>query len=186
MVCYECNEPGHYKNECPKLQKDRPKKNADKRKKVLMATWDDSESSDAASDSEDERENMDLMADAEHEDVSSESGSESDSEEVFSDLSREELAESLSEMFENYNQMKLKYKKLKRSLVSETENLKAEIVELNQNNSKLEIDLKLAQQCSAPDSEVSTKDILKEYDYSFQKFMNKIIDRSKMASMILE
>src|SRR4051812_2674523 len=41
-VCYECNEPGHYKNECPKLQKENPKKKFHK-KKSLMATWDDSE-----------------------------------------------------------------------------------------------------------------------------------------------
>src|SRR4051812_24752697 len=33
-VCYECNEPGHYKNECPKLQKENPKKKFHK-KKVL-------------------------------------------------------------------------------------------------------------------------------------------------------
>src|SRR4051812_48614604 len=26
VVCYECNEPGHFKNECPKLQKENPKK----------------------------------------------------------------------------------------------------------------------------------------------------------------
>lgn len=38
VVCYECREPGHYKNEFPKLQKDRPKRNGDRRKKVLMAT----------------------------------------------------------------------------------------------------------------------------------------------------
>lgn len=38
-----------------------------------MATWDDSESSDDASDSEYERANVALMADTEHEDVSFES-----------------------------------------------------------------------------------------------------------------
>lgn len=87
-------------------------------------------------------------------------------------------------MFENYNQLKLKYKLLKSNLASESEKLKTEIAELKQNNLKLENDLKLAQQCSASDSESSTKDILKEYDYSFQKFLNKSLNRSKMASMI--
>ena len=47
VVCYECKEPGHYKNECPKLQKDRPKRSGDRKKKVLMATWDDSKCFDS-------------------------------------------------------------------------------------------------------------------------------------------
>src|SRR3954465_13558787 len=60
VVCYECNEPGHYKNECPKLQKENPKKKFHK-KKGLMATWDDSES-ESESDSEGEQANFTLMA----------------------------------------------------------------------------------------------------------------------------
>src|SRR3954468_16652356 len=71
----ECNEPGHYKNECPKLQKENPKKKFHK-KKSLMATWDESEDE---SDSEDEQPNCALMA---TEDDGSESTSESDSEEI--------------------------------------------------------------------------------------------------------
>src|SRR3954463_16815454 len=51
VTCYECNESGHYKNECPKLQKEKPKKKFHM-KKGLMATWDDSESE---SDSEGEQ-----------------------------------------------------------------------------------------------------------------------------------
>src|SRR3954469_21361829 len=92
-VCYECNEPGHFKNECPKLQKENPKKMFHK-KKSLMATWDDSE---YESDSEDEQANFALMA---TEDDGSESTLESDSEEVFSELSREELVSSLTELLE--------------------------------------------------------------------------------------
>src|SRR3954470_5392134 len=53
VVCYECNEPGDFKNECPKLQKENPKKKFHK-KKCLMATWDDSES-ESESDSEGEQ-----------------------------------------------------------------------------------------------------------------------------------
>lgn len=45
IICYECKESDHYKNECPKLEKDkRHKKKFSKSKKGLMATWDDSES----------------------------------------------------------------------------------------------------------------------------------------------
>src|SRR3954469_23629094 len=86
VTCYECNEPGHYKNECPKLQKENPKKKFHK-KKGLMATWDDSDS-ESEPDSEGEQANIALMATV---DDGSESTTESDSEEVFSELSREEF-----------------------------------------------------------------------------------------------
>lgn len=149
-----------------------------------MATWDDSECSDSASDSYGEHANVALMADVNHEEEASVSGSDSDTEEVFSNLSKEELSESLSEMFENYNLLKLKYKTLKSNLESESESLKSEIVELKKNNLKLENDLKIAQQCTVQDSESSTKDILEEYCYSFQRFLKRSLNRSKMASMI--
>src|SRR3954468_16381392 len=41
VTCFECKEPGHYKSECPKLQRKKPKKKFQK-KKGLMAAWDDS------------------------------------------------------------------------------------------------------------------------------------------------
>lgn len=132
IVCYECKEPGHYNSDCPKLQKERPKKKFEK-KKSLMATWDDSESSEV--ESEDDHANIALMADID--DDADSSGSESESDEVFPELTRAELIESLSEMLDNYSQLRLKYKKLQSSLVSETEHLKAKNSELKENNLKL-------------------------------------------------
>src|SRR4051812_1684827 len=102
-VFYECNEPGHYKNECPKLQKENPK-NKFHKKKGLMSTWDDSESE---SDSGGEQANFALMA---TKDDGSGSTSESDSEEVFSELSREELVSSLTELLELKAHLSIKYK----------------------------------------------------------------------------
>src|SRR3954471_18836464 len=84
VMCYECNEPGHFRSECPSLQKENPK-NKFHKKKGLMATWDESES-ESESDSESEQANLALMATV---DDGSESTSESDSAEVFSELSRE-------------------------------------------------------------------------------------------------
>src|SRR3954462_7214811 len=53
VTCFECNEPGHYRSEYPKLKKEKPKKKFHK-KKGLMATWDDSNSSKSEPDSEGE------------------------------------------------------------------------------------------------------------------------------------
>ncbi|KAL5561894.1 hypothetical protein UlMin_031641 [Ulmus minor] len=41
VICYECNKPGHYRSECPQLKQGR--------KKAMLATWDDSDSSDSES-----------------------------------------------------------------------------------------------------------------------------------------
>src|SRR4051812_10294165 len=129
-VCYECNEPGHYKNECPKLQKENPKKKFHK-KKGLMATWNESEDE---SDSEGEQANFTLMA---IEDDGSESTSESDSEEVFSELSREELVSSLTELLELKAHLSIKYKKLKKQFEFETKKLELENSELKEKVLKL-------------------------------------------------
>ena len=88
VVCYECKEPGHYKNDCPKLQKEKPKKKFNKKKKVLMATWDDSDECESSSESEEECANVALMASTEDQEegtsgYESESESDDDAEEMF-------------------------------------------------------------------------------------------------------
>src|SRR3954462_170335 len=176
-VCYECNEPGHYKNECPKLQKENPKKKFHK-KKGLMATWYDSES-ESESDSEGEQANFALMA---TEDDGSESTSESDSEEVFSELSREELVSSLTELLELKAHLSIKYKKLKKQFKFETKKLEVENSELKEKV------LNLSKDSGSPSetekSIPSMNHILKEYDSSFRKFLSRSIGRSHLASMI--
>ncbi|GAV62795.1 zf-CCHC domain-containing protein/UBN2 domain-containing protein, partial [Cephalotus follicularis] len=42
IVCFECNKPGHYKSECPRLNK---AKDTIKKKKAMLATWSDSDES---------------------------------------------------------------------------------------------------------------------------------------------
>lgn len=178
VVCYECKEPGHFKSDCPKFQKEKPEK------KSLMATWDDSESSESSSESEDDCANMAFLADTDDEAESSGSESEYDSNEVFFELTRSELVDSLTEVLETYNQLKLKYKKLQSKLVFETEQLKNENSELKESNIKLENDLEKSHELCDSNKSSDIKNILNEYDYNFQKFLTRSIDRSKMASMI--
>src|SRR4051812_33048971 len=124
----ECKEPGHYKNECPKHHREKPKKKFEK-KKGLMATWDNSDSSDQESDSEDEQANIALMATVDEE---SESTSDLDSEEVFSELSRDELVSSLTEILEITAKLSIKYKMLEKLFAFETKKLEIENSELKE------------------------------------------------------
>ena len=52
IICYECNKPGHYRSECPQLKQGR--------NKAMLATWDDSDSSDSESE-KDECKNVCFM-----------------------------------------------------------------------------------------------------------------------------
>ena len=72
-----------------------------------MATWDDSDTSDVDSESDEERANIALMANVTEDSEASASDSESDTEEVFPNFTvnftKTELAESLNKILERYN-----------------------------------------------------------------------------------
>ena len=108
-----------------------------------MATWDDSDTSEVDSESDDERANIALIANITEDSEASESDSESDTEEVFPDFAinftKAELAESLNEILERYQQIRVKFRNLKRDLASDsdkTESLKLENFELKDKSSK--------------------------------------------------
>ncbi|GAV61678.1 LOW QUALITY PROTEIN: zf-CCHC domain-containing protein/UBN2 domain-containing protein, partial [Cephalotus follicularis] len=63
-TCFECKKPGHFKNECPNLKKkEKFIKENSKKKKAMVATWDDSDlSSSEESGSDEEVVNFALMA----------------------------------------------------------------------------------------------------------------------------
>ena len=113
----------------------------------------------------------------------SDSESDNDAEEVMAKLTKEELIKVLSEVLKSYNNIKLKYKKLKSSLKSEIDLLKTELVEQKEINLKIKNDFEITQQESESEAK-SCENILEKYDSSFQRFLTKSIDRSKMASMI--
>ncbi|XP_058782897.1 uncharacterized protein LOC131657524 [Vicia villosa] len=191
VICYECNEPGHYKSDCAKLQRENPKKNSNKeKKKSIMAIWDDSESSKA--ESEDERANIALMAHTSSNANSSEF--ESEVEEVFSKVSRSHLEQCLSKILEKYQKLRIKYKNLKHGQVSDSEDskrLKAENFELKEHlfklkneNSVIKYKLQLTRKECDSKASVCSDNVIRKYDHSFQKFLANSIDRSKMALMI--
>src|ERR1051325_9954652 len=126
-------------------------------------------------------------------DISYSSDSDSDTEEVFPNFavnfSKAELAETLSEILENYQKLQIKYKNLKHNLLSdsedtkklETENseLKKIISELKIENFVFKENLQKAQEKFVSEVLSNTDNILKEYDIGFQEFLAKSIDRSK-------
>jgi len=63
IVCYECKKSGHFKSECPNLEKskDKKKKLFKSIKKSLMSTWEELDNSSSNEDTEEEA-NMCLMA----------------------------------------------------------------------------------------------------------------------------
>ncbi|KAL5538418.1 hypothetical protein UlMin_045573 [Ulmus minor] len=100
VVCYECNKPGYYKSECPQRKQGR--------KKAMMATWDDSDSSDSESD-KDERANVCFMTI--HDEVTN------------SDLnsfnfSYDELYDAFEELYTKFEMLISKYKVLKNKNIS--------------------------------------------------------------------
>lgn len=96
---FECQQPRYFKNECPKLI---PKRKFSREKnKVLMDTWDDSESLE--DDFEEEQVHMALMASSKSSDSRSEL--DSDSNEVFSNLNHSEVESCLTKILERFQSL---------------------------------------------------------------------------------
>src|ERR1044072_7945242 len=156
-----------------------------------MATWDDSESEEG--DSDEEQAAVALMASAGVRSeviITSEAESDSDEEdEVLSPFSPHELKAFLLEIMEKYNSLRGKHKILKKDFVETSDRFERTISELNEKFfSLVSSNLALRSKISKLEEEVivSTSDSNNEkrYEKSFQYFLAKSIDRSKMASLI--
>ncbi|GAV61529.1 zf-CCHC domain-containing protein/UBN2 domain-containing protein, partial [Cephalotus follicularis] len=117
-TCFECKNPGHFKNECPYLKKKekfnkehfKKKNEQSKKKKAMVATWDDSDpSSSEKEESDEEVVNLALMA--MEEDTS---GDESESEVNFI---FDELQNAYEKLYIEYENVRLKNKTLKKNAI---------------------------------------------------------------------
>ena len=114
ITCYECKKPGHMKSECPMLRKDAKRT---KKKKAMMATWEDLEETSSDSDEDgDDVASICLMENEENEVNESNS-------------SYEELLKAFDELLHDSKIILSKYaltKKANESLQKENELLKSE------------------------------------------------------------
>ncbi|GAV89326.1 LOW QUALITY PROTEIN: zf-CCHC domain-containing protein/UBN2 domain-containing protein, partial [Cephalotus follicularis] len=65
LICFECKTPGHFKSDCPSLEKKEQFKKSNehsKKKKAMIATWDDSDESCFDEESDGEVANIAFMA----------------------------------------------------------------------------------------------------------------------------
>nr|KYP69835.1 hypothetical protein KK1_009041 [Cajanus cajan] len=118
-LCYECKKPGHYKTKCPELEKGKEKekkKSTLHKKKAMMATWEDL---DTTSSEDDEQANICLMA-------GTDSSSESDDEEVSKSYFKD-LQHAYNKLLIDSTKISIAYKEQKRrisKLVEENLSLK--------------------------------------------------------------
>ncbi|GAV91095.1 zf-CCHC domain-containing protein/UBN2 domain-containing protein [Cephalotus follicularis] len=162
-TCYECKKPGHFKNECPNLKKKEQFKKRNeyvKKKKAIVATWSDSDSSISEEESDEEVANIAFMAieDEEEDEVK---------------FSFDELQDAYENLFLEYKDMCLKNKSLKKNATSMSKEI--EILKNESSYHKNEIDILNVSLKLSNDFEEENKKLKLEIDAlkkTFSKFSN--------------
>ncbi|GAV57796.1 zf-CCHC domain-containing protein/DUF4219 domain-containing protein/UBN2 domain-containing protein [Cephalotus follicularis] len=152
IICFECNKPGHYKSDCPRLKK----KDLLKKKKAMIATWDDSDESSSDEDSNEEVAQIALMALEEEE--------EEESDEVTYD--------ELVLVVEKYSSIITSLKKKVKTLVNENEELKSINLVKEKNSNEIEIDLLENEVAFLEKENRNLKEEIDALKKTFSKFSN--------------
>nr|KYP53978.1 hypothetical protein KK1_000143 [Cajanus cajan] len=144
-VCFECKKPGHYKIECPELEKEKEKGKKKlifhKKKKAMMATREDL---DTSSSKDDEEANICLMEDTD-------SSSESDDEEV-SKYDFKSLQHAYNQLLSDSAKISTAYKEQKKRI---SELLEENLLLKNENAKLLKKLEKGFEQCNRTSYEVN-------------------------------
>ena len=160
-TCFECHKPGHYKSDCPRLNKEGKKF----KRKALKVTWDDSEGSESEQEeSENEMANFCLMAKGDEVNLLN------NDDELYS---YEELQDAYNELYENTIKLHAKYKTLKKK---ETEFLNEIITLKNENENLLKnnnnITSKIKSSMVIEEENTKLKEIIKDLNKTLAKFVN--------------
>ncbi|GAV77207.1 DUF4219 domain-containing protein/UBN2 domain-containing protein [Cephalotus follicularis] len=115
IVFFECNKPGHYKSECPRLKK---AKDTIKKKKAMLATWSDSDESSSEEEEDHEVAQIALMA-------INDSDKDEDEDEDENEVSE------LLELLEKFSLENASFKKTIKALNKENVSLKHELERLS-------------------------------------------------------
>ncbi|GAV56491.1 LOW QUALITY PROTEIN: UBN2 domain-containing protein, partial [Cephalotus follicularis] len=152
IICCECNKPGHYKSDCPRLKKKDLLKN---KKKSMTATWDDSDESSSDEDSNEEVAQIALMALEEEE---------KESDEVTYD--------ELVLIVEKYSSMIASLKKKIKTLVNENDELKSINLTKEENSNEIEVDLLENEVAYLEKENRNLKEEIEALKKTFSKFSN--------------
>ncbi|GAV59394.1 zf-CCHC domain-containing protein/UBN2 domain-containing protein [Cephalotus follicularis] len=151
IICFECNKPGHYKSDCPRLKK---KDLYKKKKKAMIATWDDSDESSSDEDSNEEVAQIALMALEEEEE-----------EEESDEITYDELVL----VVEKYSSIIASLKKKVKFLANENDELKLAKEEIS---NEIEVDLLENEIAYLVKENKNLKEEIEALKKTFSKFSN--------------